>query len=73
MNTAIHIENVSKKLGRRQVLKTSLSMLIAGYFRLSRPNGAGKTTTIRILLGLLEADSENSTSWGRIFARLLHA
>jgi len=57
MNTAIHIENVSKKLGRRQVLKNVTFDVNSGdIFGYLGPNGAGKTTTIRILLGLLEAD-----------------
>ncbi len=58
MNTAIHIQNVSKKLGKRQVLKNVTFDVNSGdIFGYLGPNGAGKTTTIRIILGLLEADS----------------
>jgi ABC-2 type transport system ATP-binding protein len=58
MDTAIHIDNVSKKLGKRQVLKgVTFDVQTGDIFGYLGPNGAGKTTTIRILLGLLEADS----------------
>ncbi len=58
MNTAIHIQDVSKKLGKRQVLKNvTFDVQTGDIFGYLGPNGAGKTTTIRILLGLLEADS----------------
>jgi ABC-2 type transport system ATP-binding protein len=58
MGTAIHIDNVSKKLGKRQVLKNvTFDVNTGDIFGYLGPNGAGKTTTIRIILGLLEADS----------------
>ncbi len=58
MSAAIHIDNVSKKLGKRQVLdKVTFDVQTGDIFGYLGPNGAGKTTTIRILLGLLEADS----------------
>ena len=57
MNAAIHIDNVNKKLGKRQVLKGVTFDVEAGdIFGYLGPNGAGKTTTIRILLGLLQPD-----------------
>ncbi|MFP3879872.1 MAG: ABC transporter ATP-binding protein [Dehalococcoidia bacterium] len=58
MTTAIHIDNISKTLGSREVLKgVSFDVQIGDIFGYLGPNGAGKTTTIRILLGLLQADS----------------
>ena len=58
MNTAISLENVKKTLGGREVLKgISFTVERGDIFGYLGPNGAGKTTTIRILLGLLEADS----------------
>lgn len=58
MNTAISIENVKKNLGSREVLKgISFKVNIGDIFGYLGPNGAGKTTTIRIMLGLLRADS----------------
>ena len=58
MITAIHIDNVRKTLGNREVLKgVSFDVKSGDIFGYLGPNGAGKTTTIRILLGLLVADS----------------
>jgi ABC-2 type transport system ATP-binding protein len=58
MDPAISLENVKKTLGGRVVLKgISFSVAIGDIFGYLGPNGAGKTTTIRILLGLLQADS----------------
>lgn len=58
MDTAISLENVKKILGNREVLKgISFTVAKGDIFGYLGPNGAGKTTTIRILLGLLEADS----------------
>jgi len=58
MTVAIHMDSVRKTLGKRQVLKgVSLDVEIGDIFGYLGPNGAGKTTTIRILLGLLQADS----------------
>lgn len=58
MNSAISIENVKKTLGDREVLKgISFTVEKRDIFGYLGPNGAGKTTTIRILLGLLQADS----------------
>jgi len=58
MNSAISIENVKKTLGNREVLKgISFSVEMGDIFGYLGPNGAGKTTTIRILLGLLQANS----------------
>jgi len=58
MSTAIHIDNIRKKLGKREVLKgVSFDVESGDIFGYLGPNGAGKTTTIRILLGLLQVDS----------------
>ena len=58
MNSVISIENVKKTLGNRDVLKgISFTVEKRDIFGYLGPNGAGKTTTIRILLGLLQADS----------------
>ena len=58
MSTAIHIENIRKTLGNREVLKgITFDVETGDIFGYLGPNGAGKTTTIRILLGLLRADS----------------
>lgn len=58
MSPAIRIENVKKMLGHREVLKgISFNVEQGDIFGYLGPNGSGKTTTIRILLGLLKADS----------------
>jgi len=60
MKSAIRIENIQKSLGDRKVLKgISFSVEMGDIFGYLGPNGAGKTTTIRIILGLLKADSGN--------------
>jgi ABC-2 type transport system ATP-binding protein len=54
MSDAITLENVSKKLGGRQILNgVNFSIQTGDIFGYLGPNGAGKTTTIRIILGLM--------------------
>ena len=66
MNSVISIENVKKTLGNREVLKgISFTVEMGDIFGYLGPNGAGKTTTIRILLGLLQADSGNLSILGQ--------
>lgn len=65
MNTAIKIENLSKKYGDSYAL-TPLNLdvqkgEVLGYLG---PNGAGKTTTIRLLLGLIKPTSGHATIFG---------
>ncbi len=70
MNTAISLENVKKSLGSREILKgISFSVTSGDIFGYLGPNGAGKTTTIRILLGLLQADSGQVNILGQDIAR----
>jgi ABC-2 type transport system ATP-binding protein len=58
MNAAVSLENIKKNLGNREILRgISFSVAVGDIFGYLGPNGAGKTTTIRILLGLLQADS----------------
>ncbi len=58
MNSAISMENIKKTLGNQEVLRgISFTVETGDIFGYLGPNGAGKTTTIRILLGLLQADS----------------
>jgi len=58
MENIITLENVSKHLGRREILKNvNLDVKQGDILGYLGPNGAGKTTTIRIILGLMRADS----------------
>ncbi|MFA5015537.1 MAG: ABC transporter ATP-binding protein [Actinomycetota bacterium] len=66
MNSVISIENVKKSLGNREILKgISFAVGKGDIFGYLGPNGAGKTTTIRILLGLLKANSGNLNILGQ--------
>ncbi|WP_332445388.1 ABC transporter ATP-binding protein [Dehalococcoides mccartyi] len=66
MDTAISLENVKKTLGNREVLKRITFTVATGdIFGYLGPNGAGKTTTIRILLGLLKANSGSLAIMGQ--------
>jgi ABC-2 type transport system ATP-binding protein len=58
MSTAIHIDNIRKTIGTREILKgVGFDVEVGDIFGYLGPNGAGKTTTIRILLGLLQPDA----------------
>jgi ABC-2 type transport system ATP-binding protein len=60
MNTVIKIEILKKSYGNIEAVKNvSLSVEEGEMFGLVGPDGAGKTTTIRVLCGLLKADSGN--------------
>ncbi|MDD5700872.1 MAG: ABC transporter ATP-binding protein [Dehalococcoidales bacterium] len=62
MDSVISLENVSKRIGERDILKNvTLAVGHGDIFGYLGPNGAGKTTTIRIILGLMRASS------GRLF------
>jgi len=51
----LRLENVSKSIGSKTILKNISIHVEAGQiFGYLGPNGAGKTTTIRIILGLYE-------------------
>ncbi|HCV52875.1 MAG TPA: ABC transporter ATP-binding protein, partial [Exiguobacterium sp.] len=58
----LKIENISKRLGKEQILKdVSFEVSPGEVFGFLGPNGAGKTTTIRIITGLLEQDAGRVT------------
>jgi ABC-2 type transport system ATP-binding protein len=58
----IKLENVTKKYGDVLALdKLNLNIRDGEFYGFLGPNGAGKTTTIKIITGLLEADSGNVT------------
>jgi len=62
VNSAISLERVSKTFKGRKVLNNvNLTVKPGDIFGYLGPNGAGKTTTIRIILGLISADSGKSS------------
>ena len=66
MNRVIKLDHISKSFGRHKALDdVSLEVPSGVVCALLGQNGAGKTTAIRILLGLLEADSGEAEVLGR--------
>lgn len=66
VNSAISLEGVNKVFKGRQALKgVSLTVESGDIFGYLGPNGAGKTTSIRIILGLLNADSGAASILGQ--------
>ena len=58
MDAAVTIEKLGKSFGSTRALDgLDLEVEVGEVHGLLGPNGAGKTTTIRVLLGLLRADS----------------
>ena len=58
MSTILNLENISFTYDQFPVLQdVSLQMQDGDFAALIGPNGGGKTTLIKIILGLLKADS----------------
>ena len=54
----LEIKNLSKRYGKFTALENlNIKMKEGEIFGFVGPNGAGKTTTMRIIAGLLKADS----------------
>jgi ABC-2 type transport system ATP-binding protein len=74
MQTAVEIAGLSKRFGSVQAVKdlslTIESGRVTGFLG---PNGAGKSTTLRMLLGLIHADTGTATFAGRRYHELAHA
>ncbi|MGV9302541.1 ATP-binding cassette domain-containing protein [Nonomuraea sp. NPDC004354] len=65
MNTAISIRELHKSFGRAHALDgLDLEVRTGEVHGFLGPNGAGKSTTIRILLGLMRADSGTAVLLG---------
>jgi len=65
METAISVSGLTKSFGQTRALDgLDLTVARGEVHGFLGPNGSGKTTTIRILLGLLRADSGSATLLG---------
>ncbi|WP_433247127.1 ATP-binding cassette domain-containing protein [Streptosporangium sp. CA-135522] len=65
MNTAITVKGLHKSFGRAHALDgLDLTVRTGEVHGFLGPNGAGKSTTIRILLGLMRADSGSAVLLG---------
>lgn len=54
----LEVKDLKKRLGKREIIKgVTFSIEEGEIFGFLGPNGAGKTTTIRMLVGLINADS----------------
>lgn len=63
---AIKVSALTKSYGKaRGIKKVALEVGQGDFFGFIGPNGAGKSTTIRILLGLIRADSGSAEIFGR--------
>ena len=70
---AIEIQDVSKSFGKvRAVSDLSFSVEAGRVTGFLGPNGAGKSTTLRVLLGLVHADTGVATFGGRRYGELPH-
>jgi len=66
MSAVIEVRNLAKTFGRVRALDgLALSVSAGEVHGFLGPNGAGKSTTLRVLLGLLKADSGAATVLGR--------
>ena len=70
MDVAVRTVNLRKTYwsrgGRRVAVQgLSMSVPLGGVHGFLGPNGSGKTTTIRMLLGLIRADSGTAEVFGR--------
>jgi ABC-2 type transport system ATP-binding protein len=63
--SAVKLENVNKSFGTVQAVKSLDMQIDAGtVFGFLGPNGSGKSTTMKMIMGLLQADSGNLTVYG---------
>ena len=65
MDLAIDVHKINKSFGDKHVVKDLTLQVPRGQiFGFLGPNGSGKTTSIRIICGLLKADSGSGTCLG---------
>ncbi|PVX26687.1 MAG: 3-dehydroquinate dehydratase [Candidatus Bathyarchaeum sp.] len=62
---AVNLDNVSKSFGAVQAVKNlNLKIDVGTVFGFLGPNGSGKSTTMKMIMGLLKADSGNLNVYG---------
>src|SRR5579863_2782827 len=65
MATIIQTNHLTKSYGKsRGIIDVTFAIQEGEVFGFLGPNGAGKTTTMRVLMGLLRANSGNATIGG---------
>ena len=64
LNPALKITNLSKSFDKPVLNGLSLNVPAGQLYAFLGPNGAGKTTTLRIVVGLLAADSGTVEIYG---------
>jgi ABC-2 type transport system ATP-binding protein len=65
MTTIIEVNSLTKSYGsRRGIIDVTFAIAEGEVFGFLGPNGAGKTTTMRVLMGLLRANSGSATISG---------
>jgi ABC-2 type transport system ATP-binding protein len=63
--SAVKLENVNKSFGNVQAVKSlDLKIEVGTVFGFLGPNGSGKSTTMKMIMGLLKADSGNLIVYG---------
>ena len=62
---ALKISNLAKSFDKPVLQNLSLTIAAGQLYALLGPNGAGKTTTLRIVVGLLNADSGSVEIYGQ--------
>ena len=73
MGAAIEIRGMSKRFGKVEAVRDLSFEVEAGRVTgFLGPNGAGKSTTLRMLLGLIHANSGQGTFGGRRYEELPH-
>jgi ABC-2 type transport system ATP-binding protein len=73
MSAAIEIRGMSKRFGKVEAVRDLSFEVQAGRVTgFLGPNGAGKSTTLRMLLGLIHANSGEGTFGGRRYEQLPH-
>ncbi len=70
MSNAIELRNVGYRPGKRFAIRdVSLNVPVGSVYGFLGPNGAGKTTIIRLMLGLLRAETGSIAVLGRSIPR----